>query len=419
MKTLSLPILSLLTTVSLLCFPKNNFAQAPDLRSIVNFSLFTTTGAVSNTGVSEIAGKIGTNNGAITGFTYVPGQEENANTVTAEASTDLQLIYDELFTASPTFPPHDPVFGGGETLTPGVYLVESAGSLEGILFLDAQGDPNAVFIFQIHGAFSPGPSSKISLIGSAMASNVFWAVEGGGISIATSSDMKGNFIANPGAATMAASSILEGRLLCTTGAIAVDGVLINMPVSMVLPVTLIDFRAIRNNDFIKLNWTTANEFLLERYELERSATGNNFYTIGSVNCNNTPFAQTYNWLDNAPLAGINVYRLKIINMDRGYTYSPVIKLDMNARKGISVYPNPATDHMLLQMYGQLKGEHIMTLYNSNGKKVMSNGIILDGNDAVRSFALDKNLSTGIYYMEIYDPAKNKTALRIFIDQKGH
>jgi hypothetical protein len=230
MKTLSPLTLSLLTVLTLLCFPKINFAQAPDLGTAASFSLFTTNGPVSNTGVSEIAGKIGTNNGDITGFTYIPNQQEIANEVTAEAFADLQLAYDALYNATPTFPPHVPVLGGGETLTPGVYRIESAGSLEGTLTLDAQGDANAVFIFQVYGAFSPGTSSQVLLIDGAIASHVFWAVEGGAITIETLSDLKGNFIANPGAITMADGSKLEGRLLSTTGLIAVDGVVVTMPI---------------------------------------------------------------------------------------------------------------------------------------------------------------------------------------------
>jgi hypothetical protein len=182
---------------------------------------------------------------------------------------------------------------------------------------------------------------------------------------------------------------------------------------------LIDFNAIKINDVIKLNWTTDNEIMLERYDLERSSDGNIFYTIGSVTSTNSPFVKDYNWVDNAPNSGVNFYRLKIISTYGTPTYSNIVKLDMNARKGISVYPNPVSGNMVLQMVGQVKGVHIINLYNSNGKKVMSSLIIQDGNDAARSFALDKNLPTGIYFLEIIDPAKNKTALTILIDQKGH
>jgi hypothetical protein len=234
MKSLSL----ILIVISLFLFPKINFAQTPDLGAAAEFTLFTTTGAVGNTGVSVITGKIGTNNGAITNFTPVPGQQENANSTTAEAAIDLQTAYDAMHVSAQTFPSHAAVLGNGETLIPGIYLIPEAASIVGNLILDAQGDQNAIFIIKINGAFAPGPSSQISLTGGALACNVFWAVEGGEVAIATGSSMKGTFIANPGAVSMAASSQLEGRLLSTTGAVAVDGVTAALPSCILLPVCL-------------------------------------------------------------------------------------------------------------------------------------------------------------------------------------
>jgi hypothetical protein len=420
MRTLQFLMLSFLTAVTLLCFPNINFAQAPNLRSAANFVIFTTTGAVGNTGISQITGNIGTNDGAITGFDDVGtlnGMKYNADPVTAQCADDLLLAYDQLnSTAQTIFPAHALILGNGEILTAGVYLIPGAGSINGILTLDAEDNPNAIFIFKIQGAFSPGPSSQISLMNGASASNIFWVVEGGAIAIATLSIMKGTFIAHPGAITMADGSTVQGRLLSTTGAINVDGVQAYLPASVVLPVTLLDFKATKANDAIGLLWTTANEFSLAKYNVERSATGNNFYSIGSVPSTNTSFIKVYQWLDNAPLAGVNFYRLKILDLDGTFKYSMVVKMDMNARKGISVYPNPVTGHLLLlQMYGQLKGDYFINLYNSNAEKMMSSRITHDGNDAVRSIPLNKNLPTAVYYLEISDPGKNKTTLKLYIN----
>ena len=121
--------------IMLLSFSNENFAQTPNLRSVAGFVLFTTTGAVSNTGTSTISGKIGTNTGAITGFTFMAGQQENNNSITVQASADLQFIYDSMYAASQTFPSHAAVLGNGETLIPGVYLIPEAASIEGSGFL--------------------------------------------------------------------------------------------------------------------------------------------------------------------------------------------------------------------------------------------------------------------------------------------
>jgi hypothetical protein len=407
--------LLILTVVALVLFPKVTFPQTPNLRSVINFVLFTTTGAVGNTGLSSITGKIGTNAGAITNFTPIPGQEENGNAVTAQAVTDLQLLYDELHASVQSFPSHSAVLGNGETLIPGTYLIPAAGSIEGNLILNAQGNANAIFIIKVNGAFAPGPSSQISLSGGAQACNIFWAVEGGEVAIAASSLMKGTFIANPGAVSMAASSQLEGRLLSTTGAVAVDNVIASLPVCSVLPITLISFTATKNNSVVELSWVISNEVSFKGYDLERSADGRGFYGIGSVIPTNTTAVKTYKWLDETPLPAKNFYRLKMIDLDHAYAYSPIVGVSMDTKKSISSYPNPVVDHTIfLKMSGQLKGEYIINLYNNSGKKIMNTKILLGSSDTVNEIPLYKNLPKGVYILQLTDPEKKVKTLRILL-----
>ena len=407
--------LLILTVITSIFLPKVAFSQTPNLRSVINFVLFTTTGAVGNTGLSSITGKIGTNSGAITNFTPIPGQQENGNAVTAQAATDLQLVYDELHASVQTFPSHSVVLGNGETLIPGTYLLPGAGSIEGNLILNAQGNANAVFIIKVNGAFAPGPSSQISLSGGAQACNIFWAVEGGEVAIAASSLMKGTFIANPGAASMAAGSQLEGRLLSTTGAVAVDNVIASLPVCSVLPITLISFTATKNNMGVELSWVVSNEVSFKGYDLERSADGRRFYGIGSVIPANTTTIKTYKWLDDSPLPAKNFYRLKMTDIDHAYEYSPIVGVSMNTKKSISIYPNPVVDHTIfLKMSGQLKGEYIISIYNNSGKKVMNTKISLGGIDTINPIPLYKYLPKGVYFLQLTDPEKNIKTLRMLI-----
>ncbi len=183
----------------------------------------------------------------------------------------------------------------------------------------------------------------------------------------------------------------------------------------ILPVTLINFQGTRVNNAIELLWISSNEVSLSVYELERSADGRSFYTIGLVTASNDVSIKTYNWLDNTPLAGVNFYRLKMIDYNGAFKYSIIVKIDRNAGKSISVYPNPVTGQKIqLQMYGQGKGEYIINLFKINGEKVMSNRMSHSGNDVVRSIDLTKNLPAGIYYLEITDPEKNKATFKLFV-----
>jgi len=216
-----------MATMMLLC-PNTNFGQAPKLGTAANFVLFSSDGAVSNTGISQITGNVGTNSGSSTSFGNVNGNMHNNDSVSKQCAKDLQTAYNKLDSTSPTAHP-SATLGGGDTLVAGVYSISSAATLGGSLYLDAKGDANAVFIFQIGGAFSAAAVSKIKLINSAVACNVFWKTEGL-VSLASGATFRGTIIANNAAIAIGAGDTLEGRALSTTGAVSVDGVLAYTPI---------------------------------------------------------------------------------------------------------------------------------------------------------------------------------------------
>lgn len=212
---------------SILTTPLFNYAQAPTLGTAANFVAYTTDGAVVNTNNSLFTGNVGTNNGPITGFGNVNGVMHIGDGASAQCGADLLIAYNQLNTATPNFFPSN-LLGNGDTLVPGVYKIFSTASLNLNLFLDARGNPNAVFIFQIQGAFSTNANSKVKLINGALACNVFWKVEGV-VDMSTGTFMRGTVIANNAAINMNTNDTLEGRVLSTTGAISFDGVNTAMP----------------------------------------------------------------------------------------------------------------------------------------------------------------------------------------------
>ncbi len=220
--------LKLVTICILFLIPSLNFAQAPTMGTAANFVLFSSNGAVTNTSISQLTGNVGTNNGSSTGFGNVNGVMDNNNAASAQCSTDLLIAYNQLNSDVPTFFPA-PTLGNGDTLVAGVYSITSASTLNLKLFLNAKGNPNAVFIFQIKGSFSANASSKIILVNGALACNVFWKVEGL-VSMASGTTMRGTVIANNAAIKMNTGDTLEGRALSTDGAVTVNGILAYTPI---------------------------------------------------------------------------------------------------------------------------------------------------------------------------------------------
>src|SRR4051812_21762825 len=216
-----------IAAVAALLLPAITYSQAPNLGTAAGFVLFSTNGAVSNSGISHVTGNVGTNNGSSTAFGNVNGTMHDANGVSAQCAADLLIAYNQLDGTVPTFFPA-PLLGNGQTLNAGVYSIAGNATLNLDLILNAQGNAAAVFIIQIEGAFSTNASSKIKLINGALACNVFWKVEGM-VNMAAGTTMRGTVIANNAAIHMNTGDTLEGRALSTTGAILVDGVLVYTP----------------------------------------------------------------------------------------------------------------------------------------------------------------------------------------------
>ncbi|MBC7382670.1 MAG: DUF3494 domain-containing protein [Bacteroidia bacterium] len=211
----------------LLC-PYVALAQAPTLGTMAGFVLFSTNGAVTNSGISQLTGNVGTNNGSNTGFGNVNGVMNSANAATSQGAADLLLAYNQLNSTTPNYFISNAI-GNNDTLVAGVYSISSASTLSGTLTLNANGNASAVFIFKIQGALSSAANSKVRLINGAKACNVFWKIEGL-VSMAAGTTMRGTIIANNAAINMNSGDTLEGRALSTTGAVTLNGTFAYTPI---------------------------------------------------------------------------------------------------------------------------------------------------------------------------------------------
>jgi hypothetical protein len=398
-------ILIILTVVSLLSFPAKNFAQAPNLRSTVNFVLFTITGAVDNTGYSPITGNIGTNDGDITGFNNVNGQIHNANAVTSQCSTDLLLAYADLNNTTATMTTHTPAYGDGETLFAGVYSIAAAGSVAGALTLDGQGNSNAVFIFKFGGAFTTAASSTIYMTNGTSACNVFWVAEGA-ISMAASTVMKGTLISHNGAISMGTTGSLEGRMFSTTGAVSVYNLMAPSPPCSVLPVKLTSFSGACDKQKMVLKWTTATELNNKYFTIEQRDETFNWQVIGRVEgAGNSTSLQTYSFTAVQPDKALLFYRLKQTDFDGNYKYSEVItgkQCRNEPAESITLYPNPSSGAFSVSFAGDQRQVYLTQIFNSQGLKIYETTVLQPRVDLTAK-------SPGVYF--VYFHLLSKTICR--------
>src|ERR1051325_8727837 len=176
---------------------------------------------VTSTGETTVNGDLGVSPGAaVTGTLRVSGMIHAGDPTAAQAQADLTAAYND---AAGRIAGAITVAGnlGGLTLAPGLY--KSASSLEissGDLTLDAQGDPNAVFIFQMASTFVTTVGRQVILSGGAKAANIYWQV-GSSATLGTISVVKGNILALA-SITLNTGATLEGRALARTGAVTLD-----------------------------------------------------------------------------------------------------------------------------------------------------------------------------------------------------
>ena len=196
------------------------------------------TSAISGTGVIHIDGDVGLTPGSSQGIppTQINGTIHVNDPQVIAAKAALLAAYNDAVSRSVNSISL-PGNLGGLTLTPGLYTNSSSVLISGSgpgnnVTLDAQGDPNAIFIFKMGSTLTTGPGAQVILAGGAKASNVFWQV-GSSATLNTTTIFKGNIMAAV-TITVNTGSVVEGRLLAgatSGGAVTINASTVKLPLA--------------------------------------------------------------------------------------------------------------------------------------------------------------------------------------------
>jgi len=243
LRGLGLLVLALLAALALASSAR---AQAPVFLGAADDFGVLGASTVTNTGLTEVTGDVGVSPGtAVTGFPpgIVNGTIYSAGAVAAQAQADLTAAYNDAEGRACQVDLTGQDLGG-MTLTDGVYCFSSSVGLTGTLTLDAQGDPNAVFIFQIGSTLTTASASSVNLINGAQSCMVVWQV-GSSATLGTTTAFSGNVLALT-SNTATTGVTVDGRLLAQNGAVTLDSntvtraqcaavPVVSVPVSVVPP----------------------------------------------------------------------------------------------------------------------------------------------------------------------------------------
>ncbi|NOT92912.1 cadherin-like beta sandwich domain-containing protein [Ferruginibacter sp.] len=178
-----------------------------------------------------------------------------------------------------------------------------------------------------------------------------------------------------------------------------------------LPVKLNSFVVQKIDNSAKVSWSTEEENNSSHFIVERSVDGRTWNTIATVTAaGNSSHRIDYSIIDNAPMRGINYYRLKQVDKDAKYDYSAIKSALFNSRYTAEVAPNPAKDFINVYMTKTGNGNQQATvqLLNTGGKLVYQTATT-QSHLQINTAGMGK----GLYLLKVVD-ADNVTTIKVIV-----
>jgi sugar lactone lactonase YvrE len=164
-----------------------------------------------------------------------------------------------------------------------------------------------------------------------------------------------------------------------------------------LPLTLLSFTGTLQNSDVTLKWNTSNEVNTQTFIVERGQGQKPFAAIGSVGANSTAGKNSYSYVDKGLAPGTYLYRLKMVDRDGHFTYSPVVSIQSTAAMTgrIVLYPNPVKDVLYVQLQAEGQETMILQLSDMQGRVLQQQEVQLSRGVTGLSFNTS-SLAAGSY-----------------------
>ncbi|MCH8330581.1 MAG: T9SS type A sorting domain-containing protein, partial [Bacteroidetes bacterium] len=194
----------------------------------------------------------------------------------------------------------------------------------------------------------------------------------------------------------------------------------------ILPLHLISFDATYEGEGVYVDWITLSEVNMERFEIERSADGKQFYRIGKHKAAGlSSIRLDYRFIDPNPLNGLSYYRLRMLEFDGSFHHSPIVSVYINDHellgREVIIYPNPLIANTVLKIkLGEsiMKGSNLtINLFNMRGQEVLKQEIsTIYGKSEITLET--SNLSSGVYLLQIKNEQLNMRERVIITENKA-
>jgi hypothetical protein len=222
------------SALTLIAISPSQAASPLELGAADHFAIFGN--GFSNTGASSVTGDLGISpvlSFSDSGTLNLTGDYHFGDAAAIKAKSAIVTAFAAISSTASTANVTADL--GSQTLVPGVYKAITGLSLNGTLTLDAQNNPNSVFIFQTPGTLSTAANSHINFINGGNTRNLFWQV-GSTATLGSTSDFKGTILAGSNIVA-ATGATISGRLFSTGGSVALNANTVSR-MNVVTPTTL-------------------------------------------------------------------------------------------------------------------------------------------------------------------------------------
>ena len=173
-----------------------------------------------------------------------------------------------------------------------------------------------------------------------------------------------------------------------------------------VPIKLLSFDAVKQNKSVYLSWETATELNSSHFDIQTSRNGTDWQSIGTVAAaGNSNTTRRYSYTHSSPGKGINYYRIRLVDLDAKFEFSPTRAISFSTSTTITVSPNPTADKVFITSGNS--GTVQLTVYSSEGKLMQTfKSFVLGNSIDMSSFA------PGIYLLKITDKDDNTEVMRV-------
>ena len=168
-----------------------------------------------------------------------------------------------------------------------------------------------------------------------------------------------------------------------------------------LPIELMSFNGKYADGRNHLIWATATEKNGDYYQVERQTDGAEFQVIGRVEAaGESQQTQHYFFDDPQPLPGDNIYRLRMVDKDGRFDYSPAVTINVQETGNWQLSPNPATGKVTLSLNGTVEPPLVrFEVYNNQGRQVLVHEELAPSLPYHQDFAITQ-LPPGVYFCRL-------------------